>query len=111
MERRCPLVAREFRSAAQSTEETFAPTSSKYVVNYLLVLRLIHQLAILVCDIKGAFLTVPQRELVIVEVPEWIKNEEVHISENSVVAYQGKGEQHFLKTAITAQIKSYLVSC
>ena len=73
--RRCRLVAREFRSGAQSTEETFAPTSSKYVVNILLILCLIHQLSILVCDIKDAFLTVPQRELVIVEVPSWIKGE------------------------------------
>ena len=73
--RRCRLVAREFRSGAQSTEETFAPTSSKYVVNILLILCLIHQLSILVCDIKDAFLTVPQRELVIVEVPSWIKSE------------------------------------
>ena len=71
--RRCRLVAREFRSGAQSTEETFAPTSSKYVVNILLILCLIHQLSILVCDIKDAFLTVPQRELVLVEVPSWIK--------------------------------------
>ena len=71
--RRRRLVAREFRDGAQSTEETFAPTSSKYVVNILLILCLVHQLSILVCDIKDAFLTVPQRELVVVEVPEWIK--------------------------------------
>ena len=67
--RRCRLVAREFRAGAQSTEETFAPTSPKYVVNILLVFCLVHQLSILVCDIKDAFLTVPQRELVVVEVP------------------------------------------
>ena len=71
--RRCRLVAREFRDGAQSTEEAFAPTSSKYVVNILLILCLVHQLSILVCDIKDAFLTVPQRELVVVEVPEWIR--------------------------------------
>ena len=29
-------------------------------------------MSILVCDIKDAFLTIPQRELVIVEVPCWI---------------------------------------
>ena len=74
--RRCRLVAREFRSGAQSTEETFSPTSSKYVVNIMLILCLVYQLSILVCDIKDAFLTVPQRELVIVEVPSWIKQEE-----------------------------------
>ena len=35
-----------------------------------------YQLSILVCDIiKDAFLTVPQRDLVIVEVPSWIKQE------------------------------------
>lgn len=67
-------MAREFRAGAQSTEETFAPTSSKYVVNILLILCLVHQVSILVCDIKDAFLTVPQRELVVVEVPSWIKD-------------------------------------
>ena len=56
-------------------QETFRPTSSKYVVNILLILRLVYQLSILVCDIKDAFLTVPQRELVIVEVPAWIKGD------------------------------------
>ncbi len=71
--RRCRLVAREFRDGAQSTEEPFAPTSSKYVVNILMILCLVYQLSILVCDIKDAFLTVPQRELVIVEVPDWIQ--------------------------------------
>ena len=64
--RRCRLVAREFRAGTQSTEETFSPTSSKYVVNIILVICLVYQLSILVCDIKDAFLTVPQRELVIV---------------------------------------------
>lgn len=72
--RRCRLVAREFRAGAQSTDETFAPTSPKYVVNILLIFCLVHQLSILVCDIKDAFLTVPQRELVVVEVPSWIKD-------------------------------------
>ena len=71
--RRCRLVAREFRDGAQSTEETFAPTSSKYVVNILMILCLVYQLSILVCDIKDAFLTVPQRELVIVGVFDWIQ--------------------------------------
>lgn len=74
--RRRRLVAREFRSGAQSTEETFAPTSSKYVVDNLLILWLIHQLAILLNDSKDTFLTVAQGELVIAEVPEWIKSEE-----------------------------------
>ena len=71
--RGCRLVAREFRDGAQSTEKTFAPTSSKYVVNILIILCLVYQLSILVCDIKDAFLTVPQRELVIVEVPDWVQ--------------------------------------
>ena len=71
--RRCRLVAREFRDGAQSTEETFAPTSSKYVVNISMILCLVYQLSILLCDIKDAFLTVAQGELVIVEVPDWIQ--------------------------------------
>ena len=40
--RRCRLVAREFRAGAQSTEEIFASTSSKYVVNILLILCLVY---------------------------------------------------------------------
>ncbi len=68
-------MAREFRAGAQSTEETFAPTSSKYVVNILLILCLVYHLSFLVCDIKDAFLTVPQRELVFVEVPTWVKGD------------------------------------
>ena len=70
--RRCRLVAREFRAGAQSTEETFSPTSSKYVVNIFLTLALVYGLSILVMDIKDAFLCVPQRDLVIIEVPQWI---------------------------------------
>ena len=72
--RRCRLVAREFRAGAQSTEETFSPTSSKYVVNIFLTLALIYGLSILVVDIKDAFLCVPQRDLVIIEVPQWISS-------------------------------------
>ena len=62
-------MAREFPAGAQPTEETSAPTFSKYVVDILLILCLVYQLSILVCDIKDAFLTVPQGELVTVEVP------------------------------------------
>ena len=70
--RRCRLVAREFRAGAQSTEETFSPTSSKYVVNIFLTLALVYELSILVVDIEDAFLCVPQKDLVIIEVPQWI---------------------------------------
>ena len=70
--RRCRLVAREFRAGAQSTEETFAPTSSKYIVNIFLTLALVYGLSVLVVDIKDAFLCVPQKDLVLIEVPKWI---------------------------------------
>ena len=72
--RRCSLVAREFRAGAQSTEETFAPTSSKSIVNIFLTMALVFDLNLLVLDIsiKGAFLCVPQKDLVIIEVPTWI---------------------------------------
>ena len=39
-----------------------------------LVLALVQQLNILVMDVKDAFLTVPQRDLVIVEVPTWARS-------------------------------------
>ena len=70
--RRCRLVAREFRAGVQSTEETFAPTSSKYIVNIFLTLALVCGLSVLVVGIKDAFLCVPQKGLALIEVPKWI---------------------------------------
>ncbi len=69
---RCSLVAREFRACVQSTEETFAPTSSQYIVNIFLTMALEFDLNLLVLDIKDAFLCVPQKDLVFIEVPTWI---------------------------------------
>ena len=63
--RRARLVAREFRSGDASNEETFSPTSSKWIIQMFLVLALVQQLSVLVMDVKDAFLTVPQRDLVI----------------------------------------------
>ena len=75
--RRARLVAREFRCGDASNEETFSPTSSKWIIHMFLVLALVQQLNILVMDVKHAFLTVPQRDLVIVEVPTWARTEEM----------------------------------
>ena len=46
--RRARLVAREFRCG----EETFSPTSSKWIIHMFLVLALAQQLNILVMDVK-----------------------------------------------------------
>ena len=62
---RARLVAREFRSGDASNEETFAPTSSKWIIHMFLVLALVQQLNVLVMDVKDAFLTVPQRDLTV----------------------------------------------
>ena len=73
--RRARLVAREFRSGDASNEGTFSPTSSKWIIHMFLVLALVQQLSVLVMDVKDAFLTVPQRDLVIIEIPTWAKSE------------------------------------
>ena len=75
--RRARLVAREFRSGDASNEETFSPTSSKWIIQMFLVLALVQQLCVLVMDVKDAFLTVPQRDLVIVEIPTWAKSNDM----------------------------------
>ena len=80
--RRARLVAREFRSGDASNEETFSPTSSKWIINMFLVLALVQQLSVLVIDVKDAFLTAPQRDLVIIEIPTWAKSNDM--TENGV---------------------------
>ena len=78
--RRARLVAREFRNGDASNEETFSPTSSKWIIHMFLVLALVQQLSVLVMDVKDAFLTVPQRDLVIIEIPTWAKSESMTAS-------------------------------
>ena len=80
--RRARLFAREFRSGDASNEETFSPTSSKWIIHMFLVLALVQQLSVLVMDVKDAFLTVPQRDLVIIEIPTWAKSNDM--TENGV---------------------------
>ena len=80
--RRARLVAREFRSGDASNEETFSPTSSKWIIHMFLVLALVQQLSVLVMDVKDALLTVPQRDLVIIEIPTWAKSNDM--AENGV---------------------------
>ena len=75
--RRARLVAREFRCGDASNEDTFSPTSSKWIIHMLLVVALVQQLSILIMDVKDAFLTVPQRDLVIVQIPAWAQTEEM----------------------------------
>ncbi len=75
--RRARLVAREFRSGDASNEQTVSPTSSKWIIHLFLALALVQQLNVLVMDVKDAFLTVPQRDLVVVEIPTWAKTEEM----------------------------------
>ena len=75
--RRARVVAREFGSGDASNEETFPPTSSKWIIHMFLVLALVQQLSVLVMDVKDAFLTVPQRDLVIIEIPTWAKSNDM----------------------------------
>ena len=75
--RRARLVAREFRSGDASNEETFSPTSRKWIIHMFLVLALVQQLNVLLMDVKDAFLTVPRRDLVIIEIPTWAKSNDM----------------------------------
>ena len=68
--RRARLVARELRSGDASNEQIFSPTSSQWIIHLFLVLALVQQLSVLVMDVKDAFLTVPQKNLVLVEIPK-----------------------------------------
>ena len=43
----------------------------------LLVVALVQQLSILIMDVKDAFLTVPQRDLVIVQIPVWAQTDDM----------------------------------
>ena len=70
--RRCRVVAREFKTGA-TDENNFSPTSSFASVRMLLVFALIFGLAVTALDIKDAFLTVPQVEVLYVEIPQWVK--------------------------------------
>ena len=43
----------------------------------LLVVALVQQLSVLIMDVKDAFLTVPQRDLVIVQIPVWAQTDDM----------------------------------
>ena len=70
-QRRCRLVAREFRGADRSTASTFAPTSNNAGNRVMLQLHLTFRWVICFLDVKDAFLLVEQRELILVEMPSW----------------------------------------
>ncbi len=75
--RRARLVAREFRSGDAANEQTFSPTSRKWTIHLLLVLALVQQLSVLVMGVKDAFLTVPQKDLFLFQIPSGAKTEEI----------------------------------
>ena len=75
--RRARLVPRDFRSGDASNEQTFSPTSSKWIIHLFLVLALVQHLSVLAMDVKDAFLTVPQKDLVLVEIPNWATTDEM----------------------------------
>ncbi|CAK9048969.1 Reverse transcriptase Ty1/copia-type domain-containing protein, partial [Durusdinium trenchii] len=71
--RRARLVAREFRSGAASSIDTFSPTSPLSFIKLLMSLSVTMNLMISVMDISDAFLQVVQKEFVVIEVPAWIR--------------------------------------
>ena len=66
--RRSRLVAREFRTWTPWTQELFAPASSLAVVHSVLALAMSKGLEVVTLDIKDAYLNVPQKAPVIIEV-------------------------------------------
>ena len=66
--RRSRLVAREFRTWSPWSQELFAPASSLAVVHGLMAYAQAKGLEIVTLDVKDAYLNVPQRNPVIIEV-------------------------------------------
>ena len=75
-QRRCRLVAREFRGADHSTAQTFAPTSNNAGNRVMLQLHLCFRWMLCFLDVKDAFLLVEQKELILIQIPSWWKPEE-----------------------------------
>ena len=73
--RRCRLVAREFRGGDRSDSSTFAPTSHGSANRLMLCLHLCYRWLLAFIDVRNAFLLVPQREVVLVQVPTWYEGE------------------------------------
>ena len=71
-QRRCRIVAREFRSGAASTVETFSPTSGFGAVRLFFLLHLHLGWHMMSLDVGDAFLMVEQIEKVYAEVPAWV---------------------------------------
>ena len=71
--RRCRIVCREFRAGAQSTEETFSPTSGHAAVRMMFLFHLIYNWELTVLDIRDAFLQVKQKALMYADISPWIR--------------------------------------
>ena len=71
--RRCRIVAREYRTG-NTDENQFSPTPAGFTMKLILVLGKFFNLCLFVADIKDAFLSVKQRELVEVIVPSWVRD-------------------------------------
>ena len=74
--RRARLVAREFRDGDCSHIDTFSPTTPLPIVKLPIILSMLYDLAICSLDVGDAFLQVPQRTTVLIEVPLWAQQEQ-----------------------------------
>lgn len=70
------MVAREFRDGDCSHIDTFSPTTPLPIVKLLIILSMLYDLAICSLDVGDAFLQVPQRTTVLIEVPLWAQQEQ-----------------------------------
>ena len=77
--RRARLVAREFRDGDCSHIDTFSPTTPLPIVKLLIFLSMLYDLAIRSLDVGDAFLQVPQRTTVLIEVPLWHNKNKVKV--------------------------------
>ena len=64
--RRCRIVAREYRGTEASTSETFSLTSTGAATKLFLLLHLLYGWKLTVLDIKNAYLMVARTETVLI---------------------------------------------
>ena len=74
--RRCRLVAREFKGGERGDNTTFAPMSHVSANRLILALHLCFKWLLAFVDVRNAFLLVPQRERVLIQVPAWYRRDE-----------------------------------
>ena len=66
-QRRCRIVAREYRQQSGTSAETFSPTSGGSIVRLVLMFHLLFHWKLYAIDVRDAFLSVDQKESMFVQ--------------------------------------------